>query len=1249
MDKYPSASGGQEGSANEMALLYQLGIALASGKDLFTTLHTLQTEILKLIQADAMFVAIYNETTDIVEYPIFFDLGEPERQASRRLSERPGLTGAVIHGGATLYLPDMLHKDVVSTLAPVSDDTGVVLRTFLGIPMIVNQKVIGVLSVQSSRVNAYTTDQIRLMENVGVQAALAIDKTHLLDQLKQELNERKKMEVDLRQRESILEAVTYAAEQFLKTSDWRLNIDKVLERLGITMHVTHAYLFEDHLDPQGEPVTSMRYEWTAPGYPSDLDSPYFQNSKINMQGYEEQVEAMRRGDVRAGNSQTFNPIEKDAMVELGVKALLEVPIFVNQREWGAIGFDDFEQEREWTTAETDALKVAAGILSAAIQREKADSAVQESERIYRRAIEAADAVPYYQDYKSNSYLFMGEGIHAITGYRPEEITPNTWATLVQETIMLGEASGMTSLEAVDAVRNGRIKTWKCDQRIHTRDGKTRWLTDRSIELLDDRNSSHGSIGILQDITDRKLTEAELRKRESVLQAITFSAEQFLKSSDWRQNMDIVLERLGREFGASHAYLFEHHPNETGEIVSSMRYEWTAPGYTSDLENPQYMNSHSLRIGLESTDDILQTGQVFIGNRFTFPEVEQERLKQLGVEAMIELPLIVKGEWWGTIGLDDMSVARDWSTAEVDALKVAASILSAAIQRQDAESAVQESEHIYRQAIEAAGAVPYYQDYKLQRYTFIGEGIREITGYGPGEISPAVWDSMVLGQELAGELAGLNMEEAIQLAREGSVKAWKCDYRIRAKDGRIRWIADSAVELFGDSGASYGSIGIMQDITERKLVEANLRKGEAILEVVAEAANSVLQIPEWSTSIWQREVDKLLERLGTAIHATHAYLFENERLPGGQVLMTMQYEWTAPGFESDLGNPKYIGIPMDTDYLESWNNHIPLGHPYIGDIERLGKADMDDLRGRNIQALLDVPIFVDGQWWGTIGFDDMVAERVWSTTEVDALVVAANLVGAAVKRNELDSILQNELENRKSLIDELESKNEELERFTYTVSHDLKSPLVTISGFLGFLERDAASGNMERLKQDSNRIQEAVNKMQRLLTELLELSRIGRMMNAPQEISFDELVHEAMDIVHGQLEERGIKVRILRNLPPVYGDKPRLVEVVQNMLDNAAKYMGEQPNPTVEIGQRGAENEKPVFYIRDNGIGIAPEHHERIFGLFNKLDLKTEGTGVGLALVKRIIEVHGGRIWVESEPGQGATFLFTLPATGTAAS
>jgi len=243
------------------------------------------------------------------------------------------------------------------------------------------------------------------------------------------------------------------------------------------------------------------------------------------------------------------------------------------------------------------------------------------------------------------------------------------------------------------------------------------------------------------------------------------------------------------------------------------------------------------------------------------------------------------------------------------------------------------------------------------------------------------------------------------------------------------------------------------------------------------------------------------------------------------------------------------------------------------------------------------------------------------------------------------------EERESLIAELEAKNAELERFTYTVSHDLRSPLITIQGFLGFVEQAAIAGNVERVQADIARISNTTDKMQQLLDELLELSRIGRLVNPPQEVPFGDLAREAVSLVTGRLAQRGVEVDIAPDLlaadgPTIYGDRPRLREVLQNLVDNASKFMGDQPHPRVEIGMR-RDGEERAFFVRDNGIGIDPRYHDKVFGLFDKLDQEAEGSGVGLSIVKRIVEVHGGRIWVESEgTGRGSVFCFTLPPTGS---
>ena len=289
----------------------------------------------------------------------------------------------------------------------------------------------------------------------------------------------------------------------------------------------------------------------------------------------------------------------------------------------------------------------------------------------------------------------------------------------------------------------------------------------------------------------------------------------------------------------------------------------------------------------------------------------------------------------------------------------------------------------------------------------------------------------------------------------------------------------------------------------------------------------------------------------------------------------------------------------------------------------------------------------GTWSGErpiaiISVDHRITGRPITGEQLEALRLLAGYTGLAIENARLNSAVENELEVRKGFIVELESKNAELERFTYTVSHDLKSPLVTIRGFLGHLERDAKEGNYDKFRHDANRIETAVQKMQDLLRDLLDLSRIGRLINPPAEISFSEIVKDAMEIVQGQAEARKVLVHYVYSNIIIKCDRIRLTEALQNLIDNAIKFMGDQPHPKIEIGVYHNDQKENVFYVGDNGIGIAPEFHKKIFGLFDKLSSDTDGTGIGLALVKRIIEIHGGRIWVESQLGKGTTFYFVIP-------
>jgi len=315
-----------------------------------------------------------------------------------------------------------------------------------------------------------------------------------------------------------------------------------------------------------------------------------------------------------------------------------------------------------------------------------------------------------------------------------------------------------------------------------------------------------------------------------------------------------------------------------------------------------------------------------------------------------------------------------------------------------------------------------------------------------------------------------------------------------------------------------------------------------------------------------------------------------------------------------------------------------------DIKLAGEMDGITAAGR-IQSAADIPIvYLTGY------SQDLLLQQAKVTAPYGYLVkpVSERELAATLEmglyRHTLDRRLRESEEEIRRKAKELQEKNDELTRFTHAVSHDLRSPLVTIQTFQGHLERDLRSQDAARVEKDLGYIRNAADKMGRLLDEIRRLSRVGRIMNPSEEAPLQAIVKEALDLVAGRITGRGVRVDLTEEPVVLYGDRTRLVEVFMNLVDNAVKFMGDEQAPRVEIGMEQA-GEELVLHVRDNGIGIDPQVQPLLFGMFHKLDPETEGEGIGLALVRRIVELHGGRIWVESEGlGKGTTFRFTLAKT-----
>jgi signal transduction histidine kinase len=231
-----------------------------------------------------------------------------------------------------------------------------------------------------------------------------------------------------------------------------------------------------------------------------------------------------------------------------------------------------------------------------------------------------------------------------------------------------------------------------------------------------------------------------------------------------------------------------------------------------------------------------------------------------------------------------------------------------------------------------------------------------------------------------------------------------------------------------------------------------------------------------------------------------------------------------------------------------------------------------------------------------------------------------------------------------LENDVKLRTEELEAVIYTISHDLKSPVVSMQGMASILLEDHSDHLDDKGKHYARRVIENANYMEQMILDLLALSRVGRAQNTPEPIDIRPALEKVIDIHRERFAQKGIEIVVHPPLPEFYFDRTQITEIFQNLMTNAAKFMGDQPRPRIEIGGRET-GDGVEFYVKDNGIGIDPEYHDRIFGVFQRLkEVKVEGTGVGLSIVKKIVDLAQGKIWIESRKGEGATFFVRFPGS-----
>jgi len=302
-----------------------------------------------------------------------------------------------------------------------------------------------------------------------------------------------------------------------------------------------------------------------------------------------------------------------------------------------------------------------------------------------------------------------------------------------------------------------------------------------------------------------------------------------------------------------------------------------------------------------------------------------------------------------------------------------------------------------------------------------------------------------------------------------------------------------------------------------------------------------------------------------------------------------------------------------------------------------------LQGREFYRDLWTTITSGREWTGEFHNKKKNGELYWEKAKISPIKNKDGVITHFVALKEDVTALKLAEEALKRHTEELERSNRELEQFAYVASHDLQEPLRIVAGYVQLLSRRYKGKLDEKAEEFISFALDATKRMQALISDLLAYSRIGAGGKDFGSVDMEKVLDSTLLDLNPALSERGAEVT-RSPLPSVKGDEPQLRRLFQNLIGNAVKYCSEMPRIHVSAEKKA---DSWLFSIRDNGIGIAPRHHDRIFQIFQRLHAKNEysGTGIGLAICKKVVENHGGRIWVESEAEKGSTFYFTIPTRG----
>jgi len=447
------------------------------------------------------------------------------------------------------------------------------------------------------------------------------------------------------------------------------------------------------------------------------------------------------------------------------------------------------------------------------------------------------------------------------------------------------------------------------------------------------------------------------------------------------------------------------------------------------------------------------------------------------------------------------------------------------------------------------------------------------------------------------------------------------------------------------GKEYIVVGYTRDLREYEQMMQGLEQRDIMLQTVNHVAYILLQseAEEFKKNLWH-----CMGMMAGAVNVDRVYIWKNYTVDG-KLHCTQLYEWSE-GAEPQQGSDLTVNVCYEEGYL-NWKEVLQAGRCINGPVRGLSPEEQGRLSAQGIVSVLVVPVFLRDQFWGFVGFDDCHRERVFTDNEESILRSGSLLIANSLLRDEMNNNIRLGAAKLESALEKAEAASQAKSNFLSNMSHEIRTPMNAIIGMTAI---GKSAPDLKKKDYAFEKIEGASSHLLDIINDILEMSKIeaGKFELSPAEFNLEKMLQRVVNIISFRVDEKKqrLSVYLEENTPlSLIGDDQRLAQVITNLLSNAVKFTPEEGAISVRVSSVSKEDGMCVlkFEVKDTGIGISAEQQARLFTSFEQAESNTSrkfgGTGLGLAISKHIVELMDGKIWIESELGKGAAFIFTVRA------